>query len=153
MSAQQSPRSISWSVLGVVSLGGTVGALARLGVNAAYGHEPGTFGWGTFAVNVTGCLLIGMLMVAITELRRPHPLVRPFLGVGVLGGFTTFSTYILEAQQALRAGSARTALLYLGATLAAAVLAVFVGMRLMRLIRPAVLPARRATGLAAEEAQ
>ena len=43
-------------------------------------------------VNTSGCLLIGVLMVLIVEARQGHRLVRPFLGVGVLGGYTTFST-------------------------------------------------------------
>jgi fluoride exporter len=50
------------------------------------------FPFDTSVVNVSGCLLIGVLMVSIVEVRRPHRLVRPFLGVGLLGGYTTFST-------------------------------------------------------------
>ena len=70
--------------------------------------------------------LIGVLMVCIDQLGV-HRLVRPFVGVGVLGGFTTFSTYVVEVQQAVAAGAARLALAYLGATLAAAVVAVWAG--------------------------
>ena len=55
------------------------------------------------AVNAAGCALIGMLMVAFTEVWRPHRLALPFLGVAVLGGFTTFSVYVIDVQHALAA--------------------------------------------------
>jgi fluoride exporter len=121
-----------WATLGAISAGGVVGSLARHGLAAAYPHPPDGFGWAIFAVNVTGCLLIGMLMVVVTEVRRVHPLTRPFLGVGVLGGFTTFSTYVLETQDALAAGAPRTALAYLVGTALAALAAAFTGVWVMR---------------------
>ncbi|MGI5166374.1 fluoride efflux transporter FluC [Spirillospora sp. CA-253888] len=130
-------RRAPWATLGAISAGGVLGALARYGLATALPHEAGRFGWATFAVNVLGCLLIGVLMVAVTEGRTVHHLVRPFLGVGVLGGFTTFSTYVLEMQQALEAGAPRTALAYLAGTLIAALTAVYLGVRLARLfVRP-----------------
>ena len=60
--------------------------------------------WATFLINVSGCALIGVLMVTITELTSPHRLVRPLLGLGVLGGYTTFSTYSVEIHQMLAVG-------------------------------------------------
>ncbi|TDE20929.1 CrcB family protein [Actinomadura sp. 6K520] len=126
-------RRAPWTTLGAISAGGVLGALARYGISVALPHRPDTFGWATWSVNVAGCLLIGVLMVAITEVWRAHRLVRPFLGVGVLGGFTTFSTYIVEAQQAIEAGAAGTGLLYLAATLAGALVAVYAGAKLTRL--------------------
>ncbi|HEV7652777.1 MAG TPA: CrcB family protein [Actinophytocola sp.] len=92
-------------VLGVVALGGGLGALARYGLTVLLPTPPGGFPWATFLVNVLGCLLIGVLMVPVTEVHAAHRLVRPFLGVGVLGGFTTFSTYALEVHSLLRPGS------------------------------------------------
>lgn len=65
-------------------------------------------------------------MVTVTEGRRPaHRLVRPFLGTGVLGGFTTFSTYTQDTERLLSAGRAAPALVYLAGTLAAALAAVW----------------------------
>ena len=61
--------------------------------------------------NVSGCLLIGVLMVLVTERYRPHALVRPLLGVGVLGGFTTFSTYAVDVVAAVQSGRAAVAVL------------------------------------------
>lgn len=127
-------RRAPWSTLAAISAGGIVGALARYGIGAAFPHSPGTFGWATFWINVGGCLLIGMLMVAITEVWKAHRLVRPFVGVGVLGGFTTFSTSIVEAQQAIQEGAAGTGLLYLATTLVSALIAVSAGVQVTRLL-------------------
>jgi CrcB protein len=121
-------RDAPWAVLGAISAGGVLGALARYGLSSAFPHAPGDFDWATFWINVSGCLVIGVLMVLITEAWEAHRLVRPFLGVGVLGGFTTFSTYIVDVQKALSAHHARTALLYLAATLIAALAAAYAGL-------------------------
>ncbi|MFF3866028.1 CrcB family protein [Micromonospora sp. NPDC001898] len=114
------------AVLGVIAAGGVLGALARAGLQAAVPHRPTGFPWATFAVNVTGCLLIGALM-AMVAAGRTRPLTRPFLGVGVLGGFTTFSTYAVDVRLAVAAGAAGTALAYLVATLVGALVAVWLG--------------------------
>jgi len=123
-----------WSVLGVIALGGALGALARLGLATAWPHPIGRFPWATFVTNVYGCFLIGVLMVLISEVWSAHRLIRPFLGVGVLGGFTTFSTYTGDVQQLVAAGAARTGLLYLAGTVVAALLAVYFGITATRLI-------------------
>jgi CrcB protein len=122
-----------WAVLGMISLGGAVGSLARYGIGYAFPAPATGFPWATFAINVSGCLLIGVLMVLIGALWVNRPLVRPFLGVGVLGGFTTFSTYIVDIQRLARGGAAGTALAYLLATILAALAAVYLGTRLARL--------------------
>ncbi|HEX3789029.1 MAG TPA: fluoride efflux transporter CrcB [Pseudonocardiaceae bacterium] len=121
-------------VLGVIALGGGFGALARYGVGRLLPTEPDRFPWGTFAINLLGCALIGVLMVLITEVWSTHPLVRPFLGVGVLGGFTTFSTYANEVRGLLRPGEVLLAFGYLAGTLVGALLAVSVGVWLTRLV-------------------
>jgi CrcB protein len=120
--------------IAVVAAGGALGALARYGLLLAWPTRPGAFPWGTFVVNVSGCLAIGVLMVLVTEPRPAHPLVRPFLGTGVLGGFTTFSAYAEEVRALLRPEWMVTAVLYLAGTLLAALAATIAGMRLARLI-------------------
>jgi CrcB protein len=122
-----------WPVLGVVSAGGALGALARYGLGLAYPQPPTGFPWTIFAVNGSGCLLIGVLMVLVTDVWPGHRLLRAFLGTGFLGGYTTFSTYIVDAQRLLAAGAARTALAYLAGTLLAALVAVQTGSVLTRL--------------------
>ncbi len=120
-------------MLGAVSFGGALGALARYGLAVGWPHRPGRFPWATFVTNVSGCLLIGVLMVLVVEVWSAHRLLRPFLGVGVLGGYTTFSTYAVDVQQLVAAGAARTGLLYLAGTLVAALLAVYTGIAVTRL--------------------
>jgi CrcB protein len=119
-------------VVGVVALGGGLGALSRYGLAEALPTPASGFPWATFATNVLGCLLIGVLMVLVTEARPAHRLVRPFLGVGVLGGFTTFSTYAVETSGLLRHGEAGLAVVYLAGTLLAAMLAVVAGVIVTR---------------------
>ncbi|MFB4262602.1 CrcB family protein [Nonomuraea sp. GTA35] len=123
---------LHWPVLAAIAAGGALGALARYGAQTALPSGPADFPWATFLVNVSGCLLIGVLMVVITEVRTAHRLVRPFLGVGVLGGYTTFSTYVVDVQRAVAAGAPVTGLAYLAATMLAALAAVVAGMWLTR---------------------
>jgi CrcB protein len=126
-------RRIPWLTIAVIAAGGVIGALARQGLWAAFPFRAGTFNWTTLGINVAGCALIGALMTAITEVRHAHRLTGPFLGVGVLGGFTTFSTYIVQAQQSITSGAPATGLAYLAVTLAAAMLAVYTGVTVTRL--------------------
>src|SRR5690606_8090868 len=86
----------TWAITMAVATGGAVGAVARYGMVLAWPQEGGGFPLTSLAVNLIGCLLIGVLMTWVRQ-ARPHPLLRPFLGVGVLGGFTTFSTYAAES--------------------------------------------------------
>jgi CrcB protein len=115
------------SVLAVIALGGIVGAEARYAVSLWLPHRPDQLPVGTWLVNVSGCFFIGVLMVVITELTAPHRLVRPFLGVGVLGGYTTFSTATVEVQQLALHGRAAPALGYLLGTVVGALVAVALG--------------------------
>jgi fluoride exporter len=122
-----------WPVLGAISAGGVLGAAARHGLALAWPHHRGQFPWATFVTNVSGCLLIGVLMVLITEVWSAHRLLRPFAGVGVLGGYTTFSTYTVDVQQMVAGGAARIGLLYLAGTLLTALVAVYTGITATRL--------------------
>lgn len=119
-------------VLAVIAAGGGIGALARYGLGTAWPTTPGGFPWATFTVNVLGCLLIGVVMVLVTDLWPAHRLARPFLGAGVLGGFTTFSAYAAESHVLLRSGAVWLALTYLAGTVLAAMLAVTAGVWLTR---------------------
>ncbi|ABD11692.1 chromosome condensation protein CrcB [Frankia sp. CcI156] len=119
-------------LLAVISAGGAVGACARYGASLVWPTMPGTFPWTTWAVNTAGCAAIGVLMVLITDVRTVHPLVRPFLGTGVLGGFTTFSTYALDAQRLVDGGRTGLALAYLVLSVLAALGAVWAAAAAMR---------------------
>jgi fluoride exporter len=119
-------------VVAVIAVGGALGASARYGVGLALPHPPDGWPWSTLLVNATGCLLIGVLMVLIVEVWVGHRLIRPFLGVGVLGGYTTFSTYAVQAQQLIVAGRPGLALAYLVVTVVGALVAVQLGVVLTR---------------------
>lgn len=123
-----------WAVPVAISLGGAAGALARHGAEVAIPHEPGTFAWATLLVNVSGSFLIGVLMVLVTDVWPGRRLLRPFVGVGVLGGYTTFATHVEDVHRMLLAGTAGPALAYLAGTVAGAVLAVWAGARAARAV-------------------
>jgi fluoride exporter len=89
----------------VVGAGGFLGASLRYVVGGlVHRWLPATFPYGTFLVNVSGCFLIGVL-ASLAEERMISPLARVFWMVGVLGGYTTFSTFGYETIALLRDGS------------------------------------------------
>ncbi|MGA5895937.1 fluoride efflux transporter CrcB [Streptomyces venetus] len=122
-------RPPSWRaqvpVVAVVALGGGAGAAARYAASLRWPAPAGGFPWTVFWVNIAGCAVIGVFMVVITEIRTAHPLVRPFFGTGVLGGFTTFSTYAVDIRRLIDGGHTATGLAYLAATPPAALAAVW----------------------------
>ncbi len=126
------PRQVA--VLGVIAAGGVAGAEARYGLGVAFPAGPGQWPWATSVVNVSGCVLIGVLMVTLLELTRPHPLVRPLLGVGVLGGYTTFSTYTVDALSLVRGGYVAVAVGYVVLTPVLALAAVALGAAVTRIL-------------------
>jgi fluoride exporter len=115
------------SVIGVVALGGAIGACARYGLEVAFPTDVHGFPWTTFTINVVGCLLLALLPASATV--RRHRYLPPLLGTGVLGGFTTLSTYSEQSRTLLDAGHSGTALLYVVGTLGACLLAIAVADR------------------------
>lgn len=130
------------AVLATIAAGGVLGAEARYGLSVLIPHDPGQWPMATWLINVSGCFLIGILMFTITELTSPHRLVRPLLGVGVLGGYTTFSTAMVDVQQMALTGHEGAALGYMVATLVAAVSAAYAGVGLTRVAAAMVLSRR-----------
>lgn len=120
--------------LALIVAGGVAGALARQGLWIVFPRLPDVFDWTTLGINVGGSFLLGALMTVAGEARGVHRLTAPLLGTGVLGGFTTFSTCIVEAQGLASSGAPLTALTYLALTLTAAMLAVLGGIALARLV-------------------
>lgn len=119
-------------VVAAVAIGGGAGAAARYGAALLWPTAPGAFPTTTFAVNAVGCAVIGVFMVVITDAWAAHRLVRPFFGTGVLGGFTTFSTYAVDIRRLVDTGHAATALAYLAATAFTALAAVWAAAALTR---------------------
>ena len=126
------PRDPQTAVVAAVALGGAAGASARYGAALLWPTATGGFPWTTLVVNVVGCAVIGAFMVVISEVWTAHRLVRPFFGTGVLGGFTTFSTYAVDIERLVDGGRTRTGLVYLGLTLLAALAAVWSAVWLTR---------------------
>ena len=112
-------------VVAAVAVGGGVGAAARYAAVVWWPTPAGSFPWTILWVNVLGCAVIGAFMVAVTEARAAHRLLRPFFGTGVLGGFTTFSTYAVDVRGLFEAGRPGSAVLCLAATPVVALTAVW----------------------------
>jgi CrcB protein len=96
-------------VLAGAGLGGLARYIAGTWITQRYG---GRFPLGTFVINITGSFLIGILMTILTERFQPHPNWRLFLVVGVLGGYTTFSSFEYETYEAVRTGAHWLGLIY-----------------------------------------
>jgi CrcB protein len=131
VTARKGPRELD--VLGVIALGGGIGSIARYGLSRAMPTPPGGFPWATFLTNVIGCAVLGALMYLVLEVWPPSRYRRPFFGVGICGGFTTFSTAMVESRGLLAGGHVPTAFAYLAASLFAGLAAVAAGAALARL--------------------
>ena len=114
-----------------VAIGGAIGAAARYALSSwllPYSLSS-KFPWPTFAVNVLGCLMAGVLMAVMSKYEWNTPGVRLFLLTGVLGGFTTFSAFGLETFELIKRGEPAMALLYVAASVLAGVAALALAYR------------------------
>ena len=111
------------SVLAFIALGAALGALTRHGLDSLWPPATSGVSWTILAVNITGSALIGLLMELISHRWPRNRFVRPFWGVGFLGGYTTFSAYATDVVTALERGSPQVALAYLSLTLVGALTA------------------------------
>jgi fluoride exporter len=119
----------------VVLAGAGLGGLTRYALGTwIMARSGGRFPLGTFIINISGSFFIGLLMTLLTERLQPHPNWRLFLVVGVLGGYTTFSSFEYETLQAVRDGERWMGLIYVGGSVLLGYVAVWLG---------AVLTARR----------
>ena len=114
----------------LAALGGALGALARWAIVLALPRSSGDWPWATLTVNLAGCVLIGVLLAALSARRPDDDRLRTFLGAGVLGGFTTFSAFAVEVADLLRAGVPVVAVGYVAVSVLGGLLAVAAGLRL-----------------------
>jgi CrcB protein len=118
----------------LVCAGGAIGAGARYLVNASAMHWMGPgFPWGTFAVNVAGSLVMGLLAGWVIIRGGMSESVRFFLMTGVLGGFTTFSAYALDTFYMVERGAYGLALVYVVGSVLLSIGAVFAGVQAIRI--------------------
>ncbi|MBX3411619.1 MAG: fluoride efflux transporter CrcB [Pirellulales bacterium] len=117
--------------LTMVALGGAFGSVCRYLMHAGVQKWIGTrFPWGTLSVNVLGCLLVGFLAVSLGRHLPVRDEIRLGILVGVLGGFTTFSTFGFDTYQLVATGDARLAVANVLASCAIGLTAVWIGVRL-----------------------
>ncbi len=120
---------VTWSRTVLVALGGAAGSVSRYLVSAfVQAARPGSFPWGTFAVNVLGCFLAGVVAGLAEGRGVLGPEGRILLLTGFLGGFTTFSAFGLETVQLLRGGQVAAAGLNVGLQLLCGAAAVAAGL-------------------------
>ena len=112
----------------VIGCGGFLGAIARYSLTGWVHRWAGAgFPWGTLAVNVVGCLAIGGLMALVESRAALSPAVRLFVGIGLLGSLTTFSTFGYETLELVRRSELGLALANAGGNLLLGLGAVLVG--------------------------
>ena len=117
----------------LICLGGAIGTAARYGISLWSRGALGTaFPWGTLIVNVVGSFLLGVIMFVGLNTELISPTVRLALGTGVMGGFTTYSSFNYETLKLVEDGSLRLAAINLLATLLGCFLAGFLGIALAR---------------------
>ena len=126
------PQERTWDIVVVIAAGGAFGGAARYAMNLAVPGQDAGFPWHTFLENVIGSCLMGVLMVMMLEVWAPNRYLRPFLGVGVLGGFTTFSAYTNEARALLQSEHELLALEYLASSVVACLAGVWAGVAATR---------------------
>ena len=116
-----------------VALGGALGASGRYLTNVAVMRVIGMgFPWGTIIVNIVGSFLMGALVVVLAHKNGTH--LAPFLMTGVLGGFTTFSAFSLDALTLFERGDTGVAAAYVLASVLLSLVAIVAGMALFRLV-------------------
>lgn len=123
-------------VLAVIALGGVLGASARYGIIRFMPARPDEFPWATFWTNMSGSFLLGLLLTVLLERFPPTRLVRPFLATGIVGAFTTMSTYQVETALLIKDGHALTGITYGVGSLIAGLVLAYAGMVAGRLTPP-----------------
>lgn len=119
----------------LIFAGGGLGAVLRYWVQGlVYNRMGSAFPYGTVLVNIAGCFVIGLLMVSLEERFLATPALRLFLTVGILGGFTTFSSFSFETMALFRDGESALALGNVGLSVLVCLCATWTGMKLGRLV-------------------
>jgi fluoride exporter len=130
----ESARRPPFDVLAAIAAGGAIGAVARWAFGETFPVHWQQFPWSTFVENVTGAFLLGLVVTLILNLRSKSRLLQPFLGIGVLGSFTTFSNLSSEILQLVTMDLAPLAILYMSSSILCGLVAATFGILLGRAI-------------------
>lgn len=139
---QGETKDSRWAGLVAIALGGALGAVLRFGLAELFPVEPGTFPTTTFTENMIGCFLLGLVLTLLLERWRASRYARPFLCIGLLGAFTTFSSFAVEADQLIDGGQAGLALAYVLASVVGGVALALAGIAGARAVPPPVRSGR-----------
>jgi CrcB protein len=121
-------RRVEPGVLAAIAAGGVVGASARYGIARLLPTRPGVVPWATLVTNLAGSFLLGWLLVLFVERLPPTRYARPFVATGLIGAFTTMSTYAVEAVLLVDDGRPLTALAYGSGSVAGGVVLAYSGL-------------------------
>jgi CrcB protein len=127
-------RRAQRTILIVIGCAGIVGALARYAIGRIVTAPTGHFPWSTFWINITGSLVIGFVLVLLTERFPRARVARPLVATGFLGAYTTFSTYMVDTDTLLHEHDIATGIIYATASVGAGASAAFVGVLLARFV-------------------
>ena len=127
------PDARPLATLAAIAAGGALGAPARYELGLAWHPPANGVPWSTFAANISGCFILGALLVVVLERWPPTRYVRAFAATGFVGAYTTWSTFVVEISVLTKDGHAGTAALYGALSLAAGLGATVAGMRRARL--------------------
>ncbi|UQD80656.1 fluoride efflux transporter CrcB [Bradyrhizobium elkanii USDA 76] len=131
--ASRKGEALNVQLLAAVAIGGSLGSVARYLVAIGAGRLVGTeFPWGTLVINIVGSFLIGVLAESFALSWNASQAIRVFLTIGICGGFTTFSTFSLDAIVLMQRGELWSAGAYIAASVALSILALFGGLLLVR---------------------
>jgi CrcB protein len=137
--SQRAVRRPPLPVLMAIGSGGALGAVARYEITLAAPVSPAAFPWTTWGINLTGSLVLGVIATLVLERWPPTRYVRPFVGIGICGGYTTWSTFMTETALLTRDHRPGLAAVYVAASVSGGLAATYAGMWAAR--RPT--PARR----------
>ncbi len=121
--------------LAAVFAGGALGTAIRVGFEELAAPDPGHWPWPTFTVNIVGAFLLGMFVTRLLERLPLSSYRRPFLGTGLCGGLTTFSTMQVETLVMIEHGHYGLAAGYIGASLVLGLAAVYLATAMVRRVR------------------
>ena len=128
---------MSWANILAVAAGGAIGSVARYLVGVGAGRLFGmSFPWGTLIINIIGSFALGALAEAFALRWDVSPAVRVFLTIGICGGFTTFSTFSLDAVHLLNRGEVVSAAVYVVASVVLSIGGLYAGLYAVRTILP-----------------